>query len=462
MRQRWFRILVLCAGYVLLFGSPPTIFAADKPSNASALLWQSASNRVDAHISAWPLDKVLGRIARATGWEIFVEPGMERPINATFTGLSPQQALTRLLGGLSFSLQPRPGAPARLLIYQSDRDRATRRVEDPQRPGKIPNELIVRLKPGSKVSIEQLARQLGGKVIGKVDKMNAYRLQFETAEAAEAARKILEARTDDIAKVENNYRWEAPTEMETGSSPPPAAPALKPRLSPDGKNLVVGIIDTATQPLSPEHEAFILSRTDIVPGQPTEEGPWHGTAMAETFLQGLSSTDNAEAGSNVRLRLYNTYGANESATTFDVTRAVFQAAQDGATVLSMSLAGPDRSPMLSDALQSFVQQGGLVFAAAGNDGSNTPLSPASDPWVIAVSGVDSNGQRMPWANYSSTVDVGAPGTSIINYGGMNWIITGTSPATAMAAGMGAGYASRTGSSLSTVRGVIVRDLPFNP
>ena len=462
MRHRWFRILVLCAGYVLLAGGPRAVIAADKPSPASALLWQSASNRVDARISGWPLDKVLGRIARATGWEVFVEPGMERPINATFTGLPPQKALSRLLGGLNFSLQPRPGAAARLLIYQNDRDRATRRVEDPHRPGKIPNELIVRLKPGSKVSIEQVAQALGGKVIGKVDKLNAYRLQFETAEAAEAARKILEARSDDIPKIENNYRWEAPTDMETGTSPPPATPPLKPRLSPDGKNLVVGIIDTATQPLSPEHEAFILSRTDVVPGQPTDEGPWHGTAMAETFLQGLSSTDNMEAGSNVRLRLYNTYGANESATTFDVTRAVFQAAQDGATVLSMSLAGPDRSPILSDALQSFVQQGGLVFAAAGNDGSNTPLSPASDPWVIAVSGTDGNGQRMPWANYSSTVDVGAPGTSIISYGGMNWIITGTSPATALAAGMGAGYASRTGSSLSAVRSVIVRDLPFYP
>lgn len=462
MRPRWFRILALFVGYLLLPGGAPALHAAEKTPATSALLWQSTSNRVDARISGWPLDKVLGRIARATGWEIFVEPGMERPINATFTGLTPQQALTRLLGGLSFSLQPRPGSPARLLIYQSDRDRATRRVEDSLRPGKIPNELIVRLKPGSKVSIEQLARELGGKVIGKVDKMNAYRLQFETAEAAEAARKILEGRTDDIAKVEDNYRWEAPTEMETGNAPPPTTTPLKPRLSPDGKNLVVGIIDTATQPLSADQEAFILSRTDIVPGHPAEEGPWHGTAMAETFLQGLSSTDNSDAGSNVRLRLYNTYGANDSATTFDVTRAVFQAAQDGATVLSMSLAGPDRSPVLSEALQSFVEQGGLVFAAAGNDGSSTPLSPASDPWVIAVSGVDNNGQRMPWANYSSTVDVGAPGTSIIAYGGMNWIITGTSPATAMAAGMGAGYASRTGSSLSAVRSVIVRDLPFKP
>lgn len=447
---------------ILLLADLGRVAAAEAPVAGNRLEWKASSNLVSARITGWPLTRILGRIARATHWEIFVEPGTDRPINATFSDLPPQAALTRLLGGLNFSLQPRKDGPSRLLIYQKDRDRATERIADPIRLGRIPDELIVRLKPGSRISIEDLARELGGKVIGKVDAMNAYRLQFDSPEAAEAARRKLAARTDDIAAVEDNYRWEAPTEMAAGGTQKPSTTVPKPRLAPDGKNLVVGIIDTAAQPLAPDREALILSRTDIVPGRPQDESLWHGTAMAETFFQGLAKTDNSEGGSTVRLRLYNAYGANETATSFDVTRAVFQAAEDGVSVFSLSLGGPDQSPMLDDALASIVQQGGTVFVAAGNQGSEVPFYPAADPWVIAVSAVDRNGQRMPWANYGSYVDVGAPGTSVVAFGGVNWLVSGTSPATALTAGMGAGYVARTGIALPQLRNVIEQQLPFTP
>lgn len=454
MRLIWISILL-----VMAFGR---MVAADRTTAAPPLQWQVASNRVDARITGWPLTKVLERLVRATGWDVFVEPGMDRTINATFSDLPAQEALTRLLGGLNFSLQPQPGAPSRLLIYQTDRASATRRVENPVRPGKIPNELIVRLKPGSKISIEELARQVGGKVVGKVDQLNAYRLQFETPEAAEAARRLLAARTDEVAAVENNYRWEPPAEMTAGSAPAASPSVLRPKLSPDGKNLVVGIIDTAAQTLAPDREALILSRTDLVPGQPTDDHLWHGTAMAETFFQGVSQTENSDGTSAVRLRLYNVYGDNESATSFDVTRAVFLAAQDGVSELSLSFGGPDDSPMLSDALESFVQQGGLVFAAVGNQGSELPFYPANHPWVVAVGAFGRDGQRASWSNYGSYVDVGAPGTSVVPFGDMYWRVSGTSPATALTAGMGAGYAARTGASLSAVGGVVIREMPFSP
>lgn len=445
---------------LLLLAFAGSISAAEVPAAGNHLEWQAASNRVSAQIKGWPLTRILGRIARATHWEIFVEPGIDRPINAAFSDLPPQTALTRLLGGLNFSLQPRDEGPPRLLIYQTGRDQATERVADPVRLGRIPDELIVRLKRGSRISIEDLARELGGKVIGKVDAMNAYRLRFETPEAAEAARKKLAARTDDIAAVEDNFRWEAPTEMATGGTQKPATVIPKPRMAPDGKNLVVGIIDTAAQTLAPDREALILSRTDIVAGHPQDESLWHGTAMAETFFQGLGMSDNSEGGSTVRLRLYNAYGANETSTSFDVTRAVFQAAADGVSVFSLSLGGPDQSPMLGDALASIVQQGGTVFVAAGNQGSAVPFYPAADPWVIAVSAVGRDGQPMPWANYGSYVDVGAPGTSVVAHGGVNWLVSGTSPATALTAGMGAGYVARTGIALPQLRGVVEHQLPF--
>ncbi|MBX3732713.1 MAG: S8 family serine peptidase [Verrucomicrobiae bacterium] len=454
--------LIACVALAVLPALP--VRGATQDPAASSLNWVASSNRVDARISGWPLTRVLGRIAEATGWDVYVEPGTDRPIHATFSDLAPRQALTRLLGGLNFSLQPQASGPSRLLIYRTDRDQATRRIAMPPRAGRIVNELIVRLKPGFKGSIESLAQSLGGVVVGKLASANAYRLRFETPEAAEAARRKLEALLEEVAAVENNYRWELPAEAASDVATPAAAAGgtLQPRFAPDGEQLVVGIIDTAAQPLSNGREAFVLSRTDIVPGQPADEGIWHGTAMAETFLKGLEMADNSEGGSTVRLRLYNAYGGNEAATTFDVTQAVFQAAQDGVSILSLSLGGPNGSPLLSDALGSFVNQGGLVFVAAGNHGTDAPFFPAADPAVIAVSAINRDGQRMPWANYGSYVDVGAPGTSVVPFNGMNWVVNGTSPATALTAGMGAGYAARTGKPLADVRTAILTQMPFNP
>jgi thermitase len=295
--------------------------------------------------------------------------------------------------------------------------------------------------------------------LGKIEKLNAYRLQFDSPEAAEAARKLL-SELSDVAKVEDNYRWETPATLETGSGSNTSGPPLKPKLSPDGKYLVVGVIDTAAQTMSAEQEAFVLSRTDIVNGKPAEESLWHGTAMAEEFLRGLSLTDTSTDGSSVRMRLYNTYGANETSTSFDVTRAVFQAADDGATILSLSLGGPDPSPMLQESLRSFTEQGGLVFVAAGNAATPEPYFPAADPSVVAVTAVNRDGDPMAFANWGSYVDVGAPGVTLVPWSGVTWVVTGTSPATALVAGMAAGYAGRTGTTLDVVRGVILREMPF--
>ena len=49
----------------------------------------------------------------------------------------------------------------------------------------------MRLKPGAK--IDDLARSLGAKVIGRIDSLNAYRLQFQDQAAADTAREQLAA-----------------------------------------------------------------------------------------------------------------------------------------------------------------------------------------------------------------------------------------------------------------------------
>src|SRR2546422_8602952 len=71
----------------------------------------------------------------------------------------------------------------------------------------IANELIVRLKPGA--NIDEIAKRVGAKVIGRADKLNTYRLQFDDTEAAAKARTILE-QDSDVESVEDNFSISRP------------------------------------------------------------------------------------------------------------------------------------------------------------------------------------------------------------------------------------------------------------
>src|SRR5207247_7093663 len=143
-------------------------------------------------------------------------------------------ALGLLLGDLNFALVPQTNASPRLFVFHTSLQEATQLIRVPSKSSKsgsakpIPNELIVALKPGSKVSIDDVARLLGAKVTGRIDGLHAYRLQFENEAAAQAARDSLTA-NPDIAQVDFNFPVErpAPAESLLASSSPPIQ--LKPK-----------------------------------------------------------------------------------------------------------------------------------------------------------------------------------------------------------------------------------------
>ena len=137
---------------------------------AESLLWRSQENKVDAEIRSWDLQKLLGEISAATGWQVFLEPDTQHTVSATFKDLRPGDALRLLLGDLNFALLPQSNAPAKFFIYRTSLLEATQLiaaaqdVKPPPRPSDlIPNELIVTLKPNAKETIDDIARKLGRK-----------------------------------------------------------------------------------------------------------------------------------------------------------------------------------------------------------------------------------------------------------------------------------------------------------
>ena len=92
------------------------------------------------------------------------------------------------------------------------------------------------------------------------------------------------------------------------------------------------------------------------------------------------------------------------------------AAEHGADVISLSWGGYSVAETEREVIQSCIDQGIVVVAAAGNDGQSSPFYPANLPGVISVASVNSDLGISSFSNYGEWVCVAAPGGFIVTNG----------------------------------------------
>ena len=431
---------------VLLWALPLRLLPASPLNATNGIRWDLVNEKVDAQIEQWPLAKVLEGIATSTGWQVYVEPDSQRTVSTRFRDLEPAEALRRLLGELNFALLPQTNGPSKLFVYRTTVQGATQLVPSPIRAGMkakspkpVPGELIITLKPGAKQGIEELAKRLGAKVVGKIDELNAYRLQFESEEAAQKARDALQD-DSDVSSIDNNFAIDRPERPELlGISSGPGF-SLKPNVTPNTEHPVIALIDTPVNGDGSRIKEFLLpgiSVTGDTGSTPAELT--HGTAMAETILRSLSlSLQDADV-TKWRILPVDVYGTSSATTTFEVARGIYAALPSGPSIFNLSLGSEADSPFLQRAIEALHQKGILFVAAAGNQHVATPVYPAAYPSVLAVTAGDSRGNIAPYANYGDFVDAIAPGANVVFYNGKYYLITGTSVAASNANGKMAGY-----------------------
>jgi subtilisin family serine protease len=100
----------------------------------------------------------------------------------------------------------------------------------------------------------------------------------------------------------------------------------------------------------------------------------------------------------------------------------------------------------------------LFLAAAGNEPTTAPNYPAAYPEVLAVTAGTRSGQLASYANRGEFVDVVAPSSSIIQFGGKTYLVSGTSASTAYVSGLAAGMKSSTGASAAAITAKLVEVL----
>ncbi len=139
--------------------------------------------------------------------------------------------------------------------------------------------------------------------------------------------------------------------------------------------------------------------------------------------------------------------ADGSSNTFDLLRAIYYAADNGARVINMSFNMKDPSAELARAIDYAAGKNAVLVASAGNDGNEILVYPAAFDKAMGIASTNNFDERSGFTNYGpQLVTLAAPGEGVIvAYPGNN-------------------YASSWGTSFSTplVSGAVTMILQRNP
>lgn len=187
-------------------------------------------------------------------------------------------------------------------------------------------------------------------------------------------------------------------------------------------NVIIAILDTgvAYEDFGAFRQAPDLAGTAFVPGydfigndtHPNDD-QGHGTHVCGTIAQstnnGIGVAGVAFGCSILPVKVLSADGIGDH---FALTRGVYFAIDQGATVINMSLGGPDDSRTLRTAVETAYRAGVTFVCAMGNEfaeGSPISYPAAYDDYCIAVGAVRYDSTRAPYSSVGSAIDVVAPG-----------------------------------------------------
>src|SRR5437773_6058140 len=237
-----------------------------------------------------------------------------------------------------------------------------------------------------------------------------------------------------------------------------------------GAGVTVAVIDSGVNPDISDLSGSVITGPDYtgVTTSPSSKN-WgvHGTWMASLIaghghdggLSGVIGTAPAARILSIRVipdRADPHYGKyereRETVIQQSLADGIKYAVTHGARVISMSIGYSAPSITVRAELQDAYDHGVVVIASAGNSGGpsssrggQAPASfPADYPGVISVSAVDASGAVAGFSSDNLSVQVAAPGVKVPAQGrdGQYWLVSGTSPACALTAGVAALIKSR--------------------
>ncbi|MBI2869135.1 MAG: S8 family serine peptidase [Chloroflexi bacterium] len=199
----------------------------------------------------------------------------------------------------------------------------------------------------------------------------------------------------------------------------------------------IAILDTGIDTGHTDLSSKIIVSKNFTDSPTADDVYGHGTHVAGIAAAATGNgTGVASLGYDATLmnvKIINDKGAGYHSA---IAQGIIWAADNGASVINLSMGGNAASTVLQEAVSYAWDKGVVIVAAAGNNGKTTPSYPAYYPEAIAVAATDGNDKLYSFSNRGDWVDVAAPGSAYSTvkgngYGTMN----GTSMASPYVAGL---------------------------
>ncbi|MCP8321691.1 MAG: S8 family serine peptidase [archaeon] len=207
-------------------------------------------------------------------------------------------------------------------------------------------------------------------------------------------------------------------------------------ISTGDSNVVIAVLDSGVDPNHPDLSTKLLQGYNFYDNNyNTTDVYGHGTKVAGVAAALTNNTIGVSSiswqCSIMPLRVTDTNGYTSYSL---LVKALIYAADRGAKVAVISF-GIFGGSALSDAAKYFMDKGGLVVVAGGNDNANH--SDPDNPYIISVSATTSSDSKASFSSYGPYIDLSAPGVGIYTTirGGSYGSVSGTSFSAPLTAGL---------------------------
>jgi thermitase len=179
-------------------------------------------------------------------------------------------------------------------------------------------------------------------------------------------------------------------------------------------SLLVAVIDTG---ISQNHSDLI---SNYVPlgydwvnndTDPTDDNG-HGTHCAGIIAAKINNNIGIAGMAQIRIMSEKALDSSGSGDEDDLANAIIHAAQQNASIISMSWGSSYESTLIHEAIRFAYDQGVLLVASAGNNGNDIKTYPAAYDEVISVSATKQDDGRASFSSFGDWVELAAPGVQI--------------------------------------------------
>ena len=178
----------------------------------------------------------------------------------------------------------------------------------------------------------------------------------------------------------------------------------------------------------------VVKRKSFIPGEVAgndlfEDISGHGTSVAGVLAaKGIDGSTLNGINSNVDIYSAKILDEENKAPISRVIAGIYWAIDNNVNIISISFGTKEYSKALELAVKEATDKGILVVAAAGIDNTTVVEYPAAFNEVLAVGGIDSNGNISSQSSKGKEIDVYAPGEKVVSLGSFDGevIVSGTS------------------------------------